>query len=135
MALISDIYRKFAPNRSRDTLVGDVQQTNNTPYIIYVWPRQNTRFAGNVPSVVQYSRYAPSTLCIVQSNAQMLPIRERKTERLKKQSMNRWPRRFQTSESFFLFRRPLPFTALNVTHCIVRFVEGRFQLSTLAQSS
>ena len=34
LALISDFYRKFAPNRSRDILVGDVQQMNNTPYYI-----------------------------------------------------------------------------------------------------
>jgi len=36
LALISDFYRKFAPNRSRDTLVGDVQQTVVTPYYMCV---------------------------------------------------------------------------------------------------
>lgn len=53
---------------------------------------------------------------------------KRKKDREKKQSMNRWLRRFQTSESFFLFRRPLPFIALNETPCIARFVKARFLL-------
>ena len=34
LGLFSDFYRNFAPNRSRDTLVGDVQQTVVTPYYI-----------------------------------------------------------------------------------------------------
>ena len=31
--LFSDFYRNFAPNRSRDTLVGEVQQKVNTPLL------------------------------------------------------------------------------------------------------
>ena len=34
LTLFSDFYRNFASKRLRDTLVGDVQQTNNTPYYI-----------------------------------------------------------------------------------------------------
>lgn len=34
--------------------------------------------------MVQYSRYAPSILCIVPNNAQMLPTRGRRTEKQKK---------------------------------------------------
>lgn len=34
LGLFSDFYRNFAPNRSRDTLVGYVQQIVVTPYYI-----------------------------------------------------------------------------------------------------
>ena len=100
-----------------------------------VWPKQNTKFEGNVLSVVKYSRYAPSILCIVQNNAQILPTKGRRTERQRKQSMSNWLRIFQTSESFFLFRKPLPFIALNETPYIARFVKVRFLLSILAQNN
>ena len=37
LPLISEIYRKFAPNHSRDTLVGNVQQIVLTPYYISLY--------------------------------------------------------------------------------------------------
>ena len=77
LCLFSDFCRNFAPNRSRDTLVGKVQQTTITPY--NVWLRQNTRFAGNVLSVVQYFKYAPLIPCIIQNDALMLPTKGRRT--------------------------------------------------------
>ena len=84
--------RNFTPNRSRDTLVGKVQQTPIT--LSNIWLRQNTRFAGNVLSVVQYFKYALLTPCIVQNNALMLPTKGRRTERQRKQRRNNWQKRF-----------------------------------------
>lgn len=81
VCLFSDFCRIFALNRSRDTLVGDVQQKINTPYFVIIWDRQNTKFAGNVLSVVQSSKYAPSILCTAPSNVLILLTRERKTGR------------------------------------------------------
>ena len=81
LGLFSDFYRNFAPNRSRDTWVGEVQQKTNTPYYIVLWHRQITRFAGNALSVVQCSKYAPSILCTAPSNVLILLTRGRKTGR------------------------------------------------------
>ena len=132
LGLFSDFYRNFAPNRSRDTLVGDVQQKTNTPYYITIWHRQNTRFEGNVLYVVRFSKFVPSMLCIVRSNVPMSLTRGRKTERQKKPSTKSWQKRFLTSENIFRFKRLLPFTALNATLYIVRSVKARFHPSILA---
>ena len=135
LGLFSDFYRNFAPNRSRDTLVGDVQQKTNTPYYITIWHRQNTRFEGNVLSVERFSRFAPSMLCIARSNVPMLLTRGRKTERQKKPNTKSWQKRFLTSENIFRFKRLSPFTVLNVTPSIERFVRARYHPLILARNN
>lgn len=59
------------------------------------------RFEGNAPSVAQSSRYALSMPCIAQSNALMLPTKERRTGRRRRRSTNKWRKRFPTSENSF----------------------------------
>lgn len=135
LGLFSDFYRNFAPNRSRDTLVGDVQQKINTPYCIDLWHRQNTRFEGNVLSVVRCSKFAPLMQYIVRNNVPMLHTRGRKTERQKKPSMKSWQKKFLTYENIFRSRKRLLYIVLNETLCIVRFVRVRYLLSTLEQSN
>ena len=135
LGLFSDFYRNFAPNRSRDTLVGEVQQKTNTPYFIDIWHKQNTRFEGNALYVVRCSKFAPLMQYIVRSNVPMLLTRGRKTERQKKPSTKSWQKRFLTYENIFRSRKRLLFIVLNETLCIVRFVRVRFHQSILARNN